>query len=175
VLQQTAVLGNNPFAVLTAIAAPAILTNASSVLALGTSNRLGRVVDRTRVVFGDLANTVPGSADHQDWMGQLAALRIRALMLLQALRLFYAALGFFAASALVSVGGSIATYYGQKPLFLVAAGLAVMSGASAVVGLAVGCTWMVQETGLALQSLAKEAEIRIKQHTLTGAGSTQPK
>ena len=42
--------GGNPFAVLTAVVAPAILTNACSVLALGTSNRLARVVDRTRVV-----------------------------------------------------------------------------------------------------------------------------
>ena len=38
--------GGNPFAVLTAVVAPAILTNACSVLALGTSNRLARVVAR---------------------------------------------------------------------------------------------------------------------------------
>ena len=36
----------NPFAVLTFIAAPAILTNASSVMALGTSNRFARAIDR---------------------------------------------------------------------------------------------------------------------------------
>lgn len=172
VFQQTALLGNNPFAVLTAIVAPAILTNASSVLALGTSNRLGRVVDRTRVVYSDLAKAAPGSMEYQDWMAQLAALRVRAQTLLQALRLFYAALGLFAASALVSVGGSIATYYGNKSMFVIAAGLAVMTGASAVVGLTIGCTLMVQETRLAVQSLAKEAEIRIKQHTVAGTGET---
>jgi len=91
---QSSLLGNNPFAVLTAIVAPAILTNASSVLALGTSNRLGRVVDRPRVVYSDLAATAPGSQEHTDWTAQLAALRARAQMLLRALRLFYAALGF---------------------------------------------------------------------------------
>src|SRR5271157_4475553 len=48
-------LASNPFAVLTAVVAPAILTNASSVLALGTSNRLARVVDRTRVVAAELS------------------------------------------------------------------------------------------------------------------------
>ena len=48
-------MASNPFAALTAIVAPAILTSASSVLALGTSNRLGRVVDRTRVVAGNVA------------------------------------------------------------------------------------------------------------------------
>jgi hypothetical protein len=158
-LQQAALFGNNPFGVLTAIVAPAILTNASSVLALGTSNRLARVVDRTRVVYSDLARTGPGSQDYGDWMEQLNALRLRASMLLRALRSFYAALGLFAASALVSVGGSIATYYGVKPLFEFAAGLAILTGASAVIGLVTGCTLMVQETRLAVQSLTKEGEI----------------
>ena len=159
---QSSLVGNNPFAVLTAIVAPAILTNASSVLALGTSNRLGRVVDRTRVVYADLAATAPGSQEHRDWMQQLAALRTRGQMLLHALRLFYAALGLFAASALVSVGGSVAIFYGSRALFEIAAGLAVITGASAVVGLAVGCTLMVHETRLAVQSLAAEAEIRLR-------------
>ena len=107
-LQQTSLLGNNPFAVLTAVVAPAILANASSVLALGTSNRLARVVDRTRVVYADLARSVTDSTEYSEWMEQLEALRLRGRMLLRALRLFYAALGLFAASALVSVGGSIA-------------------------------------------------------------------
>jgi hypothetical protein len=164
VLQQAALLGNNPFGVLTAIVAPAILTNASSLLALGTSNRLGRVVDRTRVVYGDLAATEPGTDQHKDWTEQLTSLRTRAQMLLKALRLFYASVGLFASAALVSVGGSIAIYYGQKILFELAASLAVLTGASAVAGLAVGCTLMVQETRLAVQSLAKEAEIRVHEH-----------
>lgn len=163
-LQQTALIGNNPFAVLTAIVAPAILTNASSVLALGTSNRLGRVVDRTRVVYSDIAKSAPDSKEHGEWTAQLNALRTRGEMLLRALRLFYAALGLFAASALVSVGGSVAAYYGQKAFFQVAAGLAVMTGASAVIGLASGCTLMVRETQLAVQSLANEAEIWKHQH-----------
>jgi len=79
-------------------------------------------------------------------------------MLLRALRLFYPALGLFAASALVPVGGSIATYFGLKVMFEVAAGLAVMTGASAVLGLVPGCTLMMHDTRLALESLAKEAE-----------------
>jgi hypothetical protein len=157
---QYQIIGSNPFAVLTAIVAPAILTNASSVLALGTSNRLGRVVDRTRVVYADLAATEPGPLEHKEWMGQLDALKARAQMLLKALRLFYAALGLFAATALVSVAGSMATYYGQKLLFEAAGALSILSGASAVSSLAVGCVLMVHETRLAVQSLAEEARIR---------------
>jgi hypothetical protein len=157
-------LTSNPFAVLTAIVAPAILTNASSVLALGTSNRLGRVVDRTRIVAQDLAAYEPGSLEHQAWSAQLDALQTRAQMLLKALRLFYAALGLFAASALVSVGGSLTAYYGQKLLFDAGAALAMVTGASAVAGLAIGCTLTVHETRLAVQSLTEEARIRTKHH-----------
>jgi hypothetical protein len=127
-------IADNPFAVLTAIVAPAILTNASSVLALGTSNRLARVVDRTRVVARELAGFEPESPEHQMWDAQLGSLKVRAQMLLKALRLFYGGLGSFAASALVSVGGSIAVYYGQKLLFEVTAVLAVVTGATAVIG-----------------------------------------
>src|SRR5215470_18152450 len=130
---------DNPFAVLTAIVAPAILTNASSVLALGTSNRLARVVDRTRVVAAELASFEAGSEGYQMYSAQLEPLHVRAQMLLKALRLFYARIGLFATSALGSVSGSIAAYYHQKLVFEVAAGLAILSGALAVVGLAFGC------------------------------------
>ena len=47
-------LTGNPFAALTTIVAPAVLTNACSVLCLGTSNRIARVVDRSREVAKDL-------------------------------------------------------------------------------------------------------------------------
>jgi branched-subunit amino acid transport protein len=165
-VQYTTVAGN-PFAVLTAIVAPAILTNASSVLALGTSNRLARVVDRTRVVAAELAAFEPGSPDHQRWLAQLEPLGVRAQLLLRALRFFYAGLGLFAASALVSVGGSIAAYYAQRLLFEAAAALAVLTGASAVLGLVSGCVLMVRETQLAVRILAEEASIRARQVRVT--------
>jgi hypothetical protein len=157
-------VANNPFAVLTAIVAPAILTNACSVLALGTSNRLGRVVDRTRVVASDIAASKPGSEGFLQWSSQLRALEIRVHMLLRALRLFYAALGLFASSALISVAGSMAAYYGQKLLFQLGAFLAILTGGSAVVGLSAGCFTMVNETRLAVKSLGEEARMRIKLH-----------
>jgi len=157
---QYSVVVNSPFAVLTAIVAPAILTNASSVLALGTSNRLARVVDRTRVVAAEMSALPAESPDCKIWAGQLGPLRVRAQLLLKALRLFYAGLGLFAASALVSVGGSIAAYYGVRVLFEAAAALAVMTGVSAVASLSAGCVVMVRETQLAVQSLTEEAELR---------------
>lgn len=158
------VVAGNPFAVLTAVVAPAILTNASSVLALGTSNRLARVVDRTRIVAAHLASFEPGTADYQVWSAQLAPLHVRAQLLVRALRLFYVGLGLFAASALVSVGGSIESYYGQVVVFYSAATLAVLTGASAVFGLCAGCVLMVRETRLAVKSLEEEAKTHAGLH-----------
>jgi hypothetical protein len=160
-MQYTAV-GNNPFGVLTSVVAPAILTNACSVLALGTSNRLARVVDRTRVVAAELAGFEPGTSNYEDSFGQLDRLQVRAQLLLRALRFFYASIGLFAAAALVSVVGSIVTYYGRHILFQLAAGLALVIGYLAVLGLACGCVLMVRETRLAVRNLAEEASIRIK-------------
>ena len=160
---------STPFAVLTAVVAPAILTNASSVLALGTSNRLARVVDRTRIVTAELTEFEPGTSDYQSWSAQLPGLQVRANLLVKALRFFYACLGLFAASALVSVGGSMAAYYGQPLLFEAAAALAMVTGASAVVGLASGCALMVHETTLAVKNLSAEAKIRARHHPLASA------
>ena len=163
-VQYNATITGNPFAVLTAIVAPAILTNASSVLALGTSNRLARVVDRTRIVAAQLASFEPGTADHQIWSVQLAPLHLRSQLLVKALRCFYAGLGLFAASALVSVGGSIVAYYGQLTLFHAAAALAIITGASAVLGLCAGCALMVRETQLAVKYLEEEAKTQAALH-----------
>ncbi len=157
-------VANNPFAILTAIVAPAILTNACSVLSLGTSNRLGRVVDRTRVVAAGIAASKPGSEELLEWNSQLRALEQRVHMLLRALRLFYAALGLFASSALISVAGSLAAFYGQRFLFQLGAFLAVVTGACAVFGLSAGCFSMVNETRLAVKSLGEEARMRIRMH-----------
>jgi hypothetical protein len=152
-------VASNPFAVLPAVVAPAILTNASSVLALGTSNRLARVVDRTRIVAAELARLIPESRDRKPWTEQLEGLHVRSQLLLKALRLFYAGLGLFAASALVSVGGSAAAYYGRRWLFETMVALAVITGTSAVIGLVAGCVLMVRETQIAVKNLTEEARI----------------
>ena len=99
----TGMLDGNPFAMLTAIVAPAVLTNASSVLSLGTSNRLARVVDRTRQIAALLSGLERSGEEHAFQMRQMDALHIRGQLLFRALRSFYGSLGGFAASALLSL------------------------------------------------------------------------
>ncbi len=152
-------LEGNPFAALTAVVGPAILTNACSVLSLGTANRLARVVDRTRVVAAEVASLAESSAEYQACMGQLERLKVRAHLLLTALRNFYAALGLFAAAALIAVVGSALAYYQQQLAFQMAAVIGLATGCLAVFGLVSGCTLMVRETRLAVQNLAEEARL----------------
>jgi hypothetical protein len=153
-----AALNDNPFAVLTAIVAPAVLTNASSVLCLGTSNRIARVVDRTRVITRELEALGADTAEYRIRVEQLSFLRLRAQLLFRALRLMYASLGGFAASALVSVIGAALAYYGYQLAFRVIAVIALVVGSAAVTGLVVGCTLMVRETRVAIRNIAEEAE-----------------
>lgn len=149
-------MDNNPFAVLTAIVAPAILTNACSVLALGTSNRVARVVDRTRILTLELTRLAAGQPGHASTVRQLERMRLRARMLMGALRVVYAALGSFAACALVSVIGALATSYEIPFVFHASALVALLLGLSAVTCLVVGCTKIVAETRIALQGMSED-------------------
>jgi hypothetical protein len=147
-------IGADPFSILTVVVAPAVLTNASSVLALGTNNRLARVADRTHVMAAQLA----GAKDQKVPAAELATLQTRAQLLLRALRCFYLGLGLFASSALISIAGSIVVYYGWPSAFVIAAGIGVVCGASAVIALVCGCVLMIRETQLAVKGLAYEAK-----------------
>lgn len=151
-------LNDNPFGVLTAVVAPAILTNACSVLALGTANRVARVMDRTRVVIGILATQTAESADYAVRTHELDRLSLRGRKLMAALRLFYTALGSFAASALAAVAGSMFSFYDFSTAFHAAAAIAFGVGSIGVIALVTGCAWMVSETRLAILSISEEVE-----------------
>jgi hypothetical protein len=120
----------NLFALLTLIVAPAVLTNASSVLALNTANRFGRVVDRSRQIVEEMEKTYGDAALNSIRVRQVGRLRRRAGMLIRAQTCFYAALGLFVAAALVSVlGGALAS--GHSFGYRVAAILGFLVGGGA--------------------------------------------
>lgn len=156
----TGALVDNPFAALTTVVAPAVLTNACSVLCLGTSNRIARVVDRSRVVARE-AEDLPQEQRPYSEM-QLAALRRRAKLLFWSLRLLYASLGAFATSALVAIIGAASANFSMPTAAQTAAGLALAAGAAGVLGIVSGCMLMVQEVRLALRQIAEEAEVSMR-------------
>jgi hypothetical protein len=154
-------LAADPFSILTIVVAPAVLTNASTVLALGTNNRLARVADRTHAVTGQLAKLEPADREYAGMAAQFPSLEKRGQLLLRALRCFYLALGLFASSALIAVAGSVAGFYFGRSAFQIAGGIGVLSGTTAVVSLVCGCVQMIRENQLAVEGLASEAKAHI--------------
>ena len=147
---------DSPFAVLTAVVAPAILTNACSVLCLGTSNRLARVVDRTREIKDTLGKGEVEDREYRSCVNQLERQEVRAHLLLRSLRSFYMCLGAFAATALLSILGTAWGSYDQGAVFRGIVIAAFVTGGFGVLRLVSGCVLMVRENKLAVDNLTEE-------------------
>ena len=158
-LQGMAATGNSPFAVLTAVVAPALLTNASAVLSLATSNRLARVVDRHRAVVPRAVALDKTHADYAGWQEQLDRLEHRAQLLVRALRSIYLALGLFAGTTLLAIVGGLGAFYHHETTFDLIASVALGAGALAVSQLVMSCVYMVRETRIAVRNLTAEAQL----------------
>jgi len=151
-------MDSNPFAVLSLIVAPAILTNASSVLIMSTSNRLARGVDRARELSKQLEGTTDLSCpDAQRRLRELRAAEDRTLLLLRSLRSFYVALGAFAFAAFVSLLGAVTASI-QLPAIVLPLELAgVAAGLVAVAALVYGSMLLFRETRIAVQIISERA------------------
>ncbi len=148
----------NPFAVLSLIAAPAILTNASSVLAMSTSNRLARAVDRARELSKQLEGTADlSSPEAQRRLMELSAAEQRSGLLVSALQRLYVALGGFALAALISLLGAVLVPFGFPTLVTTLEMAGVAAGLLAVGALVHGSATLVRETRIALFVLRERA------------------
>jgi hypothetical protein len=152
-------VSDSPFAVLTLIAAPAVFTNASSVLSLGTGNRLARVVDRTRTLVKDLHGAEIDPATRSLWISHLARLEKRGSLLVRAMSFFYGAIGCFAAASVISLLGASVVSTKYKWPFEAIVVVSFILGTVGFVGLAAGCSLLVNETRLALRSIHEEAQM----------------
>lgn len=148
----------NPFAVLSLMVAPAILTNASSVLIMSTSNRLARAVDRARELSKQLEIVADySSPEAERRLRELTAAETRTLLLLRGLRSFYVALGGFALAALISLlGAALVPMNLALPVQLTEI-IGVAAGLFAVGALVHGSTLLLRETQIAVQVLSQRA------------------
>ncbi len=156
-------LGTNPLGVLTFIVAPAILTNASSVMALGTANRFARAIDRAR----ELSGQVEGKELSPDLeialrLRQLTSAERRVLLLVRALTAFYLSVGCFAAASLISLLAAVLHFAGQEMLYRPTLVVALCAGAAGVGGLVTGSALLVWETRMALHILSEETDFMLK-------------
>jgi uncharacterized protein DUF2721 len=150
-------LTQNPFAVLTFIVAPAILTNATSVLAMSTINRMLRTRERMQQLFAE-------SEDAKQLHGtrlveQVNRVERQAVLLLSAMRWIYVSLGAFAAASLVTLLGGVSGQLGNEILVGIVVGTGLLLGVLGVAGLVGGCVNLFHATQLSLMNIREEAAL----------------
>jgi hypothetical protein len=149
----------SPFTVLTFIAAPAVLTNAASVLAMSTINRMLRTRDRMQQLFDESGRGVRSSAQSARLVSQVNRVERQAAHLLGALHSIYVALAAFAAASFVTLLGTVLGNWEGPILFRVVVSSGLLLGFVGVGGLVLGCWNLFQATRLSLLNIREEAEL----------------
>jgi hypothetical protein len=167
-------LTQNPFAILTFIAAPALLTNASGLLALSTINRLLRTRDSMRELLKESESTAHPA--RPDFIEHVNRVERQAMLLLGALRWIYTALGSFAAASLVTLLGVVTGEIGNETVMRAVTVAGIVLGVAGVAGLIGGCLNLLHATQLSLLNIRGEAAfIRARQEKRkTSGGQNAP-
>ena len=152
-------LTQNPFAALTFVAAPALLTNASSVLALGTINRMLRTRDRMHELFQESRAGGVTIEERERLTKVTDRVENQAAMLLTALHAIYFALAAFACATLVTLlGAGLAALLGGLWVHAMAM-LGLLLGFLGAGGLVGGCVSLFRATQLSLVNIRDEAAL----------------
>ena len=146
---------SSPFAALSLIVAPGILTNACSVLAMSTSNRLARAVDLARELTRELeaSSAVTPPPDTARRLRDIGAADARGLLLVRALRAVYASMAGFATATLVSLIGVVLARGGTPRWLIVAEVAALVAGLVGTGGVVWAAALLVRETRIAVASM----------------------
>ena len=149
-------------AVLTAMITPAVLISACGALILSTSTRLGRVVDRVRMLIQDFEEMMMKTQGEDALelfeerraviFNQLDKLTTRTRLLQKSMRVFYLSLGAFVLTS-IAIGLLSATGGGDGYAWL-----AVALGLLGSSGLFYGSVLLIRESRLAQESLNAEMD-----------------
>jgi hypothetical protein len=162
-MSDVAAVGPNPFTLLSLIAAPAVLTNAASLLVLSTSNRFARAVDRARSLSAQLASATAADPLTPTRLRQLHRTERRSIMLVRALQNYYLSIGSFAAASLISVLGAAAANSANGLVLRIAVYVSMLAGIVGVASLVLGCLVLVRETRLAVFTISEDSQTLTKQ------------
>lgn len=162
-------LAQNPLAALTMIAAPAILTNATSTLAQSTLNRMFRSRDRMNELCAKSeAGNLP-EAEAAFLLEQVNRVERQAVLYLRALHAIYVALGAFAAATLITLlAEGLAPFLGAS-WFRTMAGFGIALGLVGVGGLLFGSVKLFKATRMSLDNIRAEAALIRRHQSLRSA------
>ena len=153
-----------PLAVLTFFAAPAVLTNASSVLTLTTSNRFARAMDRERSLLAQIEGRQKESGDRLQLLVRLLrSVELRARYLVRALNAYYLAVASFGVATLAALFGAVLQYLGARGAGTVALEIAFGGGAVGVGSLIYGSGLLFLESRLTLSIIGTESRFVVDQ------------
>jgi len=161
-------LSQNPFALLSLIAAPAVLTNAASVLVMSTSNRFLRASERMRALTVRVEEQKLTPGLRKLVRAQVDRTERQAVLLLGALRAAYTAIASFASASLISIlGAGIGSTTSLVNVgFHFMAGLALAVGVVGAAALVLACARLMEATRLSMVNMAEEAAL-IRKHEET--------
>jgi hypothetical protein len=139
-------LSENPFAVLTFIAAPAVLTNATVALASSAASRMLPTRRRMTHLVEKLEQGNLTQQSRAHLIEHANRVKTQAELLLRALYSIYLALGAFAIATLVTLLGAVLAAYRESLWFNALTGLAILLGVAGVGGLVLGSVRLFQAT-----------------------------
>jgi Protein of unknown function (DUF2721) len=147
----------NPFAILTFISAPAVLTNASCVLLFGTGNRYGRAIDRMHEL-AELVESRSGLEEEELRLRirQLESGETRTSLIVRALTCFYTAVAGFVASTLVSLVGAVLVSSRIEHGVWFSLVSAFVAGTIGVAAMITGAVMLARETTFSFRVLREE-------------------
>jgi hypothetical protein len=158
--EQSVAFDTNPFVVLSYVSGPALLTNATSLLLLSTTNRFARAIDRSRHLTASLGKPsketlLTGEADELRIVGR----RIRLIGL--AIAGFYLAAAMFALATVTSILGAVLAEAVSSVILDLIVVFAVALGGVGFAAFVTGAFALVAETRLTMGSLARESAAAI--------------
>jgi Protein of unknown function (DUF2721) len=159
-------LSQNPFALLSLIAAPAVLTNSASVLVMSTTNRFLRASERMRALSVRVEEKKLTPGLRALVRKQVDRTERQAVLLLSALRAAYIAIGSFASASLISILGAGLASTSLNVGFHAMAALALAVGVVGASALVVACVRLLAATRLSMLNMSEEAAL-IRSHEET--------
>lgn len=149
-------LDANPFVVLSYVTGPALLTNATSLILLSTTNRFARAIDRSRQLTDRLISEAPNPMREVE-ASELRVVGRRIRLIGRAISGFYLAAAMFALSTVTSILGAGAAGMVSAGALEVIAAFAIVFGLIGFAAFVVGALALVVETRLTMGALADES------------------
>lgn len=165
-------LTQNPLAVLTLIAAPALLTNATCTLANSTVNRMLHTRDRMHEFFAESESGNLSEIEASHVLKQVNRLERQAALLLRALYWIYIALGAFAGATLVMLLGEAAAAFLGAVWFRGFAASGILLSLMGVAGLVFGSATLFRSTQISMTTICEEATLIRQRRAQRIAGMT---